>query len=58
MCIAGLVNIFQGKTKNLDNAFDGSSTQFTAYATALYGGMWSFDGWNQLSEKSEKLFFF
>ena len=46
-----------GNTKYLkpDVVFVGTSTNFLAYAQAFYGGMWSFDGWNQLNFIVEEL---
>ena len=35
--------------------FEGTTTNFLAYASAFYGGMWSFDGWNQLNFIVEEL---
>merc|ERR1712168_456008 len=53
--IAGFVQLGKGKTTNFSNAFEGSSTVWTSYSVALYSGMWSFDGWNQLAYVTEEL---
>jgi amino acid transporter len=29
--------------------FDGTSTSPSAYALALYSGLWAFDGWDQVN---------
>lgn len=34
-----------GKTENLSNAFEGSSTSFGAIGLAFYNGLWAYDGW-------------
>ena len=48
---AGIANLINGQTKNFENMFVGTSTNILSYSTAFYGGMWSFDGWNQLNLK-------
>lgn len=55
VCIAGLVQVANGNTANFANAFEGSSTSWTSYSVALYTGMWSYDGWNQLAFVTEEL---
>lgn len=49
--ISGLNNVLVGqKTQNFaTNLFEGTSTDLLKYSAAFYGGMWSFDGWNQLN---------
>lgn len=34
-----------GKTENLSNAFEGSSTSFGAIGLAFYNGFWAYEGW-------------
>ena len=54
--IFGLIQLISyGKTGNFADPFSGSSTEWTAYSVALYSGMWSFDGWNQLAYVTEEL---
>merc|ERR1712226_689249 len=55
VCIVGLVQLGMGNTQNFANAFEGSSTSWTSYSVALYSGMWSYDGWNQLAFVTEEL---
>ena len=47
--------IGEGNTENFQNAFDGTATSPSAWAIAIYNGMWSYDGWNQLNFASEEL---
>lgn len=47
--ILGLIQLIRGKASSslTTNMFEGSSTSPSAYALALYSGLWSFDGWDQ-----------
>ena len=45
----------QGKTENFNDSFAGTSTSLSAWAIAIYNGMWSYEGWNQLNFVSEEL---
>lgn len=51
----GINNLCLGYTDNVANAFEGTSTDFSAYSIAIYSGMWSFDGWHVLSYITEEL---
>ncbi|XP_043996508.1 b(0,+)-type amino acid transporter 1 [Gambusia affinis] len=53
--VAGIVLMAQGKTENMSNAFEGSSTSFGAIGLAFYNGLWAYDGWNQLNFITEEL---
>ena len=53
--ISGFVMLGQGNTKNFENAFEGTSSSPSAWAIAIYNGMWSYSGWNQLNYASEEL---
>ncbi|KAM4743556.1 b(0,+)-type amino acid transporter 1 [Anableps anableps] len=53
--VAGIVLMAQGKTENLSNAFEGSSTSFGTIGLAFYNGLWAYDGWNQLNFITEEL---
>ncbi|XP_054893054.1 b(0,+)-type amino acid transporter 1 [Poeciliopsis prolifica] len=53
--VAGIVLMAQGKTENLSNTFEGSSTSFGAIGLAFYNGLWAYDGWNQLNFITEEL---
>lgn len=53
---AGLFNIiYLDKTANFKHPFEGTSMKLLSYSSAFYGGMWSFDGWNQLNFVVEEL---
>jgi len=47
--VIGIVQLARGKTSpSLQvNLFEGSSTSPSAYALALYSGLWAYDGWDQ-----------
>jgi L-type amino acid transporter 9 len=53
----GIVRIFQGYTDNLTlkNSFDGTTQNFLVIATGFYGGLWAFDGWNNLNFVTEEI---
>ena len=55
LIIGGLVKIADGYTENFEDSFAGTSTSVSAWAIAIYNGMWSYDGWNQLNFVSEEL---
>ncbi|KAI9446335.1 L-methionine transporter [Lactarius indigo] len=47
--VLGLVQLARGRatTSFTTSVFDGTSTSPSAYALALYSGLWAFDGWDQ-----------
>ncbi|OCH94964.1 hypothetical protein OBBRIDRAFT_788707 [Obba rivulosa] len=47
--VLGITQIARGRasTSLTEPLFDGSSTSPSAYALALYSGLWAFDGWDQ-----------
>ncbi|KAG9352357.1 hypothetical protein JZ751_020770, partial [Albula glossodonta] len=53
--VAGMVMLAQGKTKHLENAFEGTTTSFGDIGLAFYNGLWAYDGWNQLNYITEEL---
>uniref|UniRef100_UPI00358F40A9 B(0,+)-type amino acid transporter 1 n=1 Tax=Myxine glutinosa TaxID=7769 RepID=UPI00358F40A9 len=53
--VAGFVLMGQGKTQNLQNTFDGATTDFGSIGLAFYSGLWAYDGWNQLNFVTEEL---
>ncbi|XP_076011933.1 b(0,+)-type amino acid transporter 1 [Genypterus blacodes] len=52
---AGIVQLSQGKTETLSNAFEGSSVSVGGIGLAFYNGLWAYDGWNQLNFITEEL---
>ncbi|CBY32573.1 unnamed protein product [Oikopleura dioica] len=53
--IGGFVEIANGNTENFENGFDGTNPSVSAWAVAIYNGMWSYEGWNQLNFVSQEL---
>jgi len=47
--LLGLIQLTRGRatTSFTTSVFDGTSTSPSAYALALYSGLWAFDGWDQ-----------
>ena len=44
-----------GHTKNFSDPFDGTSTRISDIGYAFYGGLWAYDGWNNLNYAVEEL---
>eukprot|EP00057_Strongylocentrotus_purpuratus_P026454 XP_011680928.1 PREDICTED: Y+L amino acid transporter 2 [Strongylocentrotus purpuratus] len=53
--ITGLVQLCMGKTQNLENAFEGSTTDVGQLALAMYAGLFAYGGWNYLNYVTEEL---
>lgn len=54
--IAGLYAlIFQHKTENFQNVWQGSTITATSIAKAVYGGLWPYDAWNNLNFMIEEI---
>ena len=53
----GIVRLVQGGeyTRNFQNSFVGTSTNVLAIAGGFYGGLWAFDGWNNLNYVTEEI---
>ncbi|KAI8098989.1 amino acid permease-domain-containing protein [Halteromyces radiatus] len=47
--IIGFIWLGKGGVKNLENAFEGSSTNALDYGTSLYLALFSYNGWNNLN---------
>ena len=50
IAILGLLTLIKdgpGPAFTKDTFFQGTSTQPSTYAIALYSGLWAFDGWDQ-----------
>lgn len=47
--VLGIIQLARGhiSTSFTEPLFEGSSTTPSAYALALYSGLWTFDGWDQ-----------
>ncbi|XP_070698868.1 b(0,+)-type amino acid transporter 1 isoform X2 [Pempheris klunzingeri] len=53
--LVGVVMLFQGRTENFDNLFEGTNVGFSSIGIAFYQGLWSYDGWNTLNYLTEEL---
>lgn len=53
--IGGIVRLGQGYTTNLENSFEGTTKNFLVIAGGFYGGLWAFDGWNNLNYITEEI---
>ncbi|XP_041454443.1 large neutral amino acids transporter small subunit 1-like [Lytechinus variegatus] len=53
--ITGIVQLCRGKTENLQNAFEGSSSNVGDIALAMYAGLFAYGGWNYLNYVTEEL---
>ncbi|XP_046656690.1 b(0,+)-type amino acid transporter 1-like isoform X1 [Daphnia pulicaria] len=51
----GLYYLGLGYTENLEIGFEGSASSFGQIATAFYGGLWAYSGWNNLKFITEEL---
>lgn len=51
----GVYYLALGETQNLEDGFAGSTTNFGDIAQAFYGGIWAYDGWNNLNFITEEL---
>ena len=53
--LINLLYIFLGHTANFQNSFDGTSVRISQIGYAFYGGLWAYDGWNNLNYAVEEL---
>lgn len=53
--IGGLVRLGQGYTGNFQSSFAGTSSNVLTIASGFYGGLWAFDGWNNLNYVTEEI---
>lgn len=53
--IGGIVRLGQGYTENLTNSFTGTTKDVLTIAGGFYGGLWAFDGWNNLNYVTEEI---
>ena len=51
----GLVFLAQGRTENLKDGFEGSATDVTSYALALYSCMFAYGGYNRIGYIAEEI---
>lgn len=53
--LGGVVMVFQGRTENFENAFEGTNAGTSSIGSAFYQGLWSYEGWNTLNYLTEEL---
>lgn len=53
--VTGIVRLAQGNTESLEDAFNGTTTSISDIGYAFYGGLWAYDGWNNLNFVMEEL---
>lgn len=53
--VGGIVRICQGYTEHLSTGFEGTETDVGLVILGLYGGMFAYDGWNNLNYCTEEL---
>ncbi|XP_057290970.1 b(0,+)-type amino acid transporter 1-like isoform X5 [Hydractinia symbiolongicarpus] len=55
LIITGFVRLGQGHNDSLKDAFNGTSKSISDIGYAFYGGLWAYDGWNNLNYVTEEL---
>lgn len=53
--IGGIVKLIQGNTQHLATGFTDTTNDVGRIAAAFYGGLWAYDGWNNLNFVVEEL---
>ncbi|XP_045202466.2 b(0,+)-type amino acid transporter 1-like [Mercenaria mercenaria] len=53
--VGGFVSLFEGKTENFNDAFQGSTNDVTSISLAIYSCMWAYSGYTNLNEIAEEL---
>lgn len=51
----GLYELCIGKTDNLQNSFEGTTTNPGHLALAFYNGLWAYDGWSSVTTVTEEI---
>lgn len=55
LVITGFVRLGQGYDASFKDAFNGTSSSISKIGYAFYGGLWAYDGWNNLNYVTEEL---
>jgi L-type amino acid transporter 9 len=55
LIITGFVRLGQGHNQNFQNSFVNTTTSVSRVGYAFYGGLWAYDGWNNLNYVTEEL---
>ncbi|CAJ0585814.1 unnamed protein product, partial [Mesorhabditis spiculigera] len=53
--VTGFIYLFKGHTKNFNDPFGGSTWEANAIVTALFAGLFSYDGWDILNFGAEEI---
>lgn len=53
--IGGMVVLIRGHTENFEDSFENTNVGINPIGIALYQGLWSYDGWNNLNSVTEEL---
>lgn len=53
--LGGIVMLFQGRTENFEDSFEGTNVGVSSIGIAFYQGLWSYDGWNTLNCLTEEV---
>ncbi|XP_077984802.1 cystine/glutamate transporter-like [Glandiceps talaboti] len=53
--VAGIVQLFQGTTEHLENAFDGKVSSILNISLAFYSALFAYGGWDNLNMMTEEL---
>ncbi|XP_039898762.1 b(0,+)-type amino acid transporter 1 isoform X5 [Simochromis diagramma] len=53
--LGGIVMLFQGRTENFEDSFEGTNAGVSSIGIAFYQGLWSYDGWNTLNYLTEEV---
>ena len=53
--IGGFIYLFQGKTENFENSFEGTTQDVTSITLAIYSCMWAYSGYTNLNEFAEEI---
>uniref|UniRef100_A0A3P9BNA4 Zmp:0000001267 n=1 Tax=Maylandia zebra TaxID=106582 RepID=A0A3P9BNA4_9CICH len=53
--LGGIVMLFQGRTENFEDSFEGTNAGVSSIGIAFYQGLWSYDGWNTLNCLTEEV---
>lgn len=51
----GVYVLCLGKTENLENMFEGTTSNPGLLALAFYNGLWAYDGWSSVTTVTEEI---
>ncbi|XP_077984748.1 large neutral amino acids transporter small subunit 1-like [Glandiceps talaboti] len=53
--VGGIAQLFQGKTENLENAFEGGTGSILDFSLAYYSALFAYGGWNNMNMLTEEI---